>query len=196
MMTTNMNMITETIAAVQALGELLQSKGLVEPEAFDEARSRAREMLNTVARPRVRLLQNMGDKYEEEKAVDIDCAARLHLCQARCCQLVFPLTPQDLDEGIARWDYGNPYWIKRRDDGYCIHNDPETHFCMIHPQRPHVCRLFDCRKDPRIWIDFDQRIPAPIEALNPGDSIGRMDMNLVTMLNEKDAEGASANDGS
>jgi hypothetical protein len=26
-----------------------------------------------------------------------------------------------------------------------------------------VCRAYDCRNDARIWIDYAQRIPAPVE---------------------------------
>jgi hypothetical protein len=31
----------------------------------------------------------------------------------------------------------------------------------VYEHRPAICRTYDCRKDPRIWIDFEKRIPAP-----------------------------------
>jgi Fe-S-cluster containining protein len=111
----------------------------------------------------------MGDKYAEGATVDIPCMELLPLCLGRCCTLKFFLTKQDLDEGTARWDYGNPYWIKQSADGYCFHSDPQTRACSIHSRRPHVCRGFDCRKNTRIWIDFEKRIPAPFEKA-PGDA--------------------------
>lgn len=83
-------------------------------------------------------------------------------CGARCCTLSFALSTEDLDEGVSRWDYGQPYLIRQHaTDGYCVHNDPDSHGCTVHPHRPRVCRSYDCRKDKRIWIDYEQQIPAP-----------------------------------
>ena len=62
-----------------------------------------------------------------------------------------------------RWDYGRPYWNLRRPDGYCVHNDAD-HGCGVYKERPAPCRAFDCRGDERIWLDFEKRIPAPIDA--------------------------------
>jgi hypothetical protein len=102
----------------------------------------------------------VADKYAEP-GVDIPCAELIHLCHARCCQFGFSLSTQDLDEGVIRWDYGQPYLIRQRaSDGYCVHNDPTSHGCTVHPYRPRVCRVYDCREDLRIWIDFEKRIPA------------------------------------
>ncbi len=96
---------------------------------------------------------------------DIPCAELIPLCRARCCTLSFALSTLDLDEGIVRWDYAKPYLIRRRaGDGYCVHNDPASHACGVHHARPRTCRVYDCRRDPRIWIDFEQRIPAPEDA--------------------------------
>jgi Fe-S-cluster containining protein len=72
------------------------------------------------------------------------------------------LSTQDLDEGVIRWDYGRPYRIRKRaSDGSCVHDDPASHGCTVHAQRPRICRTYDCRDDPRIWADFDNRILAP-----------------------------------
>ena len=94
--------------------------------------------------------------------IDIPCAELIPLCRARCCKLSFALSTADLDEGVVRWDYARPYVIRqRKSDGYCTHNDPSSHACTVHLARPRACRAFDCRRDPRIWIDFENRIPAP-----------------------------------
>lgn len=100
-------------------------------------------------------------KYEAEGATP-PCAELMPLCKARCCTLSFALSTEDLDEGVIRWDYGQPYLIRQRaSDRYCVHNDPATQGCTVHAYRPRVCRVYDCRKDERIWIDYEQRIPAP-----------------------------------
>jgi Fe-S-cluster containining protein len=134
-----------------------------------------------MSQPRVRLAV-LGDKYTDEETAEIDCAARIHLCQARCCSFHFYLTKQDLDEGVARWDYGNPYWIKHGEDGYCTHCDPDSRACAIHAHRPHVCRKYDCRNDKRIWIDFEARIPAPMQPLSGPLAIALAEPGLAQEL--------------
>jgi Fe-S-cluster containining protein len=115
-------------------------------------------------RVRGRVTFDLGpSKYEVEPSSP-PCAEVIHLCKARCCTFNFALSPIDLDEGVLRWDYGQPYLIRQRQsDGYCVHNDATTHQCTVHPTRPRICRTYDCTHDPRIWIDFEKRIPAPIE---------------------------------
>jgi Fe-S-cluster containining protein len=101
------------------------------------------------------------DKYAVTPSAP-PCDELLHLCKARCCTFSFPLSTQDLDEGVIRWDYGQPYLIRQREsDGYCVHSDPDRHTCSVHAHRPRVCRLYDCRDDKRIWIDYEHRIPNP-----------------------------------
>ena len=109
-------------------------------------------------------LDTGADKYAVESS-DPPCDEVLHLCKARCCTFSFALSSRDLDEGVIRWDHGQPYLIRQRaSDGYCVHNDPNTRGCTVHAYRPRVCRIYDCRTDPRVWIDFARRIPAPLEA--------------------------------
>ncbi len=168
MMSVNQDQGNEAVAYVQALADVLVEKGLLKHEELEEPLEKARQEVAQVLMPRVRLA-DMGDKYAEGQSVEIDCFARLPLCQARCCTFKFFLTKQDLDEGIARWDYGNPYWIKQAADGYCVHSDPQARGCTIHSKRPHVCRQYDCRSDKRIWIDFEKRIPAAMQPVS-GDA--------------------------
>lgn len=111
---------------------------------------------------RVALDLDDADKYEVEPSTP-PCDELIPLCGARCCKLTFALSTRDLDEGIIRWDYGQPYLIRQRaSDGYCVHNDPSARGCTVHAVRPRVCRQYDCRKDPRVWIDYARRIVAPM----------------------------------
>jgi Fe-S-cluster containining protein len=157
----NLDQNKETIASLQALTNVLLQKEIIRPEELAPSLEEARKRVAQHPLPGVRLA-DIGDKYAEGQTAEIDCASRIDLCHARCCTFKFYLTKQDLDEGAARWDYGNPYWIKQGEDGYCVHSDPTTRGCTIHARRPHVCRAYDCRNDKRVWIDFEKRIPAPM----------------------------------
>ncbi|HEU4730340.1 MAG TPA: YkgJ family cysteine cluster protein [Kofleriaceae bacterium] len=110
-----------------------------------------------------RVSLDLGRSKYEQPSPDVPCAELIPLCQARCCTLSFALSTQDLDEGVIRWDYGQPYLIRQRaSDGYCVHNDPDTRGCTVHGFRPRVCRGYDCREDKRIWTDFANRVVAPV----------------------------------
>ena len=98
------------------------------------------------------------DKYTIADRPIIDCASLLHLCGARCCHLSVALTSQDIGEGIVRPDPEAPNRNLRRADRSCIHLEERR--CTIYDARPAVCRRYDCRKDSRIWVDFEKRIPA------------------------------------
>ena len=150
----------EGVVYARALTELLLNKGLLSQDELETMVSQVRQELEKQPAPRV-MLAASPDKYGPNGAVSIDCASRIELCKAKCCTFNFYLTDQDLDEGIARWDYGRPYWIQKRNDAYCVHCDPESHACEIHDHRPYVCRSYDCRQDERIWVDFEKMIPSP-----------------------------------
>jgi Fe-S-cluster containining protein len=110
--------------------------------------------------PRKVRLRTFVDKYQMQGA-DIDCAARMHLCHARCCSLSFELTAQDLDEGVVMWEATAPYLIRHERDGYCSHLDRASGGCGVYHHRPATCRGYDCRGDKRIWLDFDNGVIAP-----------------------------------
>ncbi|CAN5757779.1 hypothetical protein BH11MYX3_BH11MYX3_28600 [soil metagenome] len=104
----------------------------------------------------------VSDKYLK-KGPDIDCAARLHLCEARCCRFEVSLSPQDIADHIP-FELERPYALPR--DPYtkkCVCMD-EGGACTIYDKRPASCRVYDCRNDGRVWIDFEARIPAPMPA--------------------------------
>jgi Fe-S-cluster containining protein len=113
------------------------------------------------------------DKYTVASPQDLDCAALIPLCGARCCTLTFALGPQDLDEGRVAWSYARPYQIARGPDHRCVHQDRESGGCTIYEHRPAVCRGYDCRTDKRIWEDFEKRIPARQPPDDPVLPLGR-----------------------
>ncbi len=154
--------VADLAASFYALLETLVARGVIPLEDYDKRRE------TTIAREHERqrsealvVISDVPDKYDLPDLPEIDCDARIPLCRARCCTLVFPLSAQDLDEKVVRWNYARPYQIGRRPDGYCVHNDPTTRGCTVYAQRPAICRTYDCRHDKRIWTDFEKRIPAP-----------------------------------
>lgn len=155
-----MSDLTTTLYAVV---ETLITQGVLSVEEYDKRRASVgkREAERSRAGEYLPVLSNVPDKYALKELPDIDCDARIPLCKARCCTLTFPLSEQDLEERVVRWDYGRPYQIGRREDGYCVHNHDQTHGCTVYNFRPGICRSYDCRNDKRIWQDFEQRIPTP-----------------------------------
>ena len=153
--------LVESTASLYALIEELVARGVIDLHTLEERRTRAksREGERAMEMAHVKVSENV-DKYKLTELPVIDCEARIPLCKGRCCKLHFPLSFQDLDEHIVKWDYSRPYAIRQRADGYCVHNDPGTRGCGVYANRPAICRTYDCRKDPRIWDDFEKRIPA------------------------------------
>lgn len=150
-------------ASLYTLIEELVASGTLDLRAFEERRARVaeREAGRMTKEGHVRVfVDETEDKYTLTDLPEIDCAARLPLCQARCCTLTFPLSFQDLDEHVVRWNYAVPYQIRQRADGWCVHNDCASHTCGVYAHRPAICRSYDCREDARIWEDFEKRIPA------------------------------------
>jgi hypothetical protein len=111
---------------------------------------------------RIRLKSHV-DKYQTPNS-GVDCPSLLHLCHARCCTFRFDLTAQDVQEGTVRWDLQQPYVIQQQRDGFCTHVDrAQGGGCTIYEQRPATCRTYDCREDRRVWLDYEKRIPSPME---------------------------------
>ena len=154
--------LVDVMSRLFAVIEELVATGQLDLRSFDERRLRLREKEETRLQQRAHVqVADPVDKYKLEDLPQIDCQSRLHLCKARCCKLTFPLSFQDLDEHIVQWDYSNPYQIRKKPDGYCVHNESGSGHCCVYENRPAICRTYDCRNDKRIWLDFDQGIPAP-----------------------------------
>jgi Fe-S-cluster containining protein len=92
----------------------------------------------------------------------VDCASLLHLCKGRCCAMRVSLSEEDLAEHRLAWDLQQPYVLRRDPDhGYCSYIG-EAGRCQVYDDRPATCRQYDCRNDPRVWLDWEQRIPQPL----------------------------------
>ena len=140
---------------------LLVERGLIDAEAFATRRQAAYDTLAAeLSENGLGLFLNdrHEDKYDLGPLPEIDCASRVHLCRAACCALRFPLSRQDVEEGVLLWDYGRPYWNLRDEQGYCVHCSAGNHACTVYDVRPGPCREYDCRDDPRIWADFEGRV--------------------------------------
>ncbi len=125
------------------------------PSTLDQIRAQ-----DIISSQRVAL--DVGESKYDAEVKGPNCMELMPICKARCCALTFSLSTEDLDEGVIRWDYGQPYLIRQRaSDGYCVHNSPETGGCTVHQYRPRVCRIYDCRNDDRVWLDFEKKIVAP-----------------------------------
>jgi hypothetical protein len=167
----NTSKLLEVASFSYALMELLMERGLISIEELDERKRVVGERLLekfTEKGMGVALTKDGTDKYACQSTVAIDCENRIPLCRAACCRLRFALTLQDVEEGRVKWDLGRPYMIRHDPDGYCHHLDRQRQGCGIYEQRPVVCRGYDCRKDTRIWADFEIRVVSPeLENLFP-----------------------------
>jgi Fe-S-cluster containining protein len=152
--------VAELSASMQAMLETLIGEGTLPLDAYEKRKRLTvlRENERSAGEAGVEIA-DVPDKYAMRGLPEIDCASRLHLCRARCCTLPHLLSVQDLDERIVRWDYGRPYRIARGASGHCVHQ--EGGICSIYAARPGACRAYDCRRDRRIWVDFEREIPAP-----------------------------------
>jgi Fe-S-cluster containining protein len=153
--------VAELSTSLNALVETLIGEGSLPLEAYEKRKRLAmvRENERSSSEARIDII-DIPDKYTLTDLPNIDCQSLLPLCKARCCTLTFALSVQDLDERVVRWNYARPYQIAQREDGYCVHTR-EGGGCSIYERRPGVCRAYDCRRDTRIWTDFEKRIPAP-----------------------------------
>ncbi|MDQ3806518.1 MAG: YkgJ family cysteine cluster protein [Acidobacteriota bacterium] len=160
----NTSKVLEVASFSYALIELLMERGLISVEELDERKREVGQRLvekfveNGMG---VALTNEDEDKYAYQSEVKIDCENRLHLCRGACCRLRFALTTQDLEEGKVKWDLGRPYLIRQDADGYCHHVERPTGRCGVYENRPIVCRAYDCRKDKRIWDDFENMAVSP-----------------------------------
>jgi Fe-S-cluster containining protein len=160
----NTTKLLESASFLYALIELLNEKGLVKIDEIESKKQEVAERLLDSYLSKgmgVAMQEDERDKYGFEETVEIDCASRVHLCKAACCRMSFALSQQDVEEGVIKWDLGRPYLIAQDADGYCRHLDRETNCCTVRDQRPLPCRGYDCRKDKRVWVDFEGRMINP-----------------------------------
>lgn len=167
----NTSKVLEVASFSYALIELLMERGVISVEELDERKKQVGQRLAEKFAEKgmgVALTNDEQDKYAYEGSVEIDCENRIALCRGACCRLSFALTVQDLEEGRVKWDLGRPYMIRHDEDGYCHHIERASKRCGLYDSRPVVCRSYDCRKDKRIWEDFENRVVSPnLEQLFP-----------------------------
>jgi Fe-S-cluster containining protein len=153
--------VHQACATMHAVVELLIEGGVLDHEALEARRQEAARQLRRqyLAQGMAVAMQEFGtSKYEFQNGAEVDCQNRVHLCKAACCRIPLALSREDVQEGLVRWDLGQPYIIARDGDGYCVHLDRETYGCTVYAQRPIPCRGYDCREDERIWLDFENKV--------------------------------------
>jgi len=156
--------VLESASFVYALIELVVERGLISIEEIDARKKQVAPRLLKRFESHdegVALQHSVHDKHHAPQEVQIDCASRLPLCKAACCKMVFPLSRQDVKEHVIHWQLGRPYVIAKGDDGYCHHLERERLRCTVHGARPLPCRVYDCRNDRRVWLDFERRVINP-----------------------------------
>lgn len=159
----NTELVLQVAAQTYALAEVLVAHGVIASEELDQCRQTLEDHLRETSDvDNVVQLAREPDKYSiEAGGAHVDCENRLPICHAACCRLRFALSQQDIDERVMQWEVGRPYLNRQRPDGYCVHCNESTNGCEVYDHRPGVCRRYDCRDDPRIWEDFERRIPNP-----------------------------------
>jgi Fe-S-cluster containining protein len=150
--------VGETSAFVHGLIDLLLDKGVITEDEVKSAVTNVHQQLATQGEfAGAGTLIRLEDKPEvEERTIEVDCQARLPVCQAVCCKLNFALTIREIESGVIKWDLGRPYHIRHEEDGYCTHWQHNGGGCRIYANRPGVCRHYSCANDDRIWKDFDK----------------------------------------
>ncbi len=121
--------VHQTSATLHALIELLVERRLLDRETLEARCQEESEQLRQqyITRGMAVAMQEFKvSKYNFAGGATIDCENRVHLCEAACCRLPLALSKEDVQEGMIRWDLGQPYLIARGKDGYCTHLERGT----------------------------------------------------------------------
>jgi Fe-S-cluster containining protein len=160
----NVMRIYQASVHIYALIDLLVDTGIIKKGDFEKRMALVdKHLKESYKETRVGVLiheQADADKYQLKDLPEIDCESRKHICHTACCGFTFSLSIQDIHEGV-RWNLANPFVSVRGDNGYCVHWQPDGMRCSLYERRPLSCRTYDCRNDPRIWVDFDKKIINP-----------------------------------
>jgi hypothetical protein len=149
-------------ARVAALVAVLEERGVVAEEEVPELTPELAASPLQEYQPAIVVSASAApDKHTVENS-GVDCQSLLHLCHARCCRYRVQLSYQDVEDGL-RFVYERPYELRREADGYCTYFDRESPGCGTYHMRPAPCRVFDCRTNPNVWLDFENKIPVPME---------------------------------
>lgn len=151
-----------------AVMELLVDKGVISQDELRDEVLRKREQADELEGgnqvdhmnmkwPSIVVREDDPD-LSDDADPPVNCAERMHVCKAVCCQLHFALSADEVESGKVKWDLGHPYVIRHNQEGYCVHNDQPSRGCNIYENRPGVCRRYSCANDGRIWKDFDNMV--------------------------------------
>lgn len=152
--------LAELQAIVHGLADTLLARGLIDADELATAMRRADDELHERGEQLGPGTRIRVDAEDEPAAPDVrvDCESRLPICQAVCCRLNFALSVDEIEAGQVSWDLGQPYFIRKREDGHCVHHDAAGKTCGVYANRPGVCRRYSCARDERIWRDFEGRV--------------------------------------
>lgn len=104
----NIKKTLEAASFLYALIDLLNEKGILTIEELDERKKQVAERLvKKFTESGIGLMYQDPEhnKYTFEHETVVDCQSRLHICKAACCRLPFPLSMQDMNEGVIKWIY-------------------------------------------------------------------------------------------
>jgi hypothetical protein len=163
--------VYEASADLYSLIKILVAKGIIGAGELEQYKEEVKKRLDDSFKEAdigVRVRRSDTDKESKVEEVRVDCEKRKYICKAACCTLTYPLSLQDINQGI-RWSLARPFMNAREVDGYCIHLQRDSLKCTIYEQRPAICREYSCRNDRRIWLDFDKMIINP-DPFGGGDS--------------------------
>lgn len=152
------NRINEVESFVYGLIDLLIQNGNIKEEELTDVTKKVREEMiekGEIAHAGVQLrIDNKGDKV----FTPVNCEERMHICNAICCKLDFALSAQEVEGGKVKWDLGQPYHIRHKKSGFCVHLNEKKGCCSVYNNRPKVCSKYSCANDQRIWKDFDNMV--------------------------------------
>jgi Fe-S-cluster containining protein len=150
--------LAELQAMVHGLTDALLARGQIDAGTLADTVRQARDELQQRGEHQGPGTRLRLDGPDEPQDAMVDCASRMSVCKAVCCRLNFALSVPEIEAGAVRWDLGQPYFIRKRTDGACVHQIADGCGCSVYAQRPGVCRRYSCEHDARIWSDFEGRV--------------------------------------
>jgi Fe-S-cluster containining protein len=144
----------DLVARLEMIVDLLILRGHLKPGH--------KRLLNKVRADRSTVFLSLFPDKRRIQGPEIDCPSLIHLCKARCCSYPVTLSPQDVQERKLKWELYEPYLLLRdKRTGYCRYLRADAG-CSAYEDRPATCRIYDCRGDRRVWLDWEKKIPAPM----------------------------------
>ncbi len=180
--------INEIESFLYGLIDTLIDKEVVEKKKLEEIVKNVRdETLRKQEHFNAGIAIRVNQKEKAEEFVEVNCKERIHICKAVCCKLNFALSVEELELGKVKWDFGQPYFIRQKANGYCSHFDEEKTACSIYSDRPKVCSMYSCANDPRIWKDFD-KMELNEDWIREASNKQKLQLQRINMMTEEKVE--------